>query len=92
MCNPSRQIVIRKIGIQLVPCPRHGVYAQIKQCQQEHATFQPADDGMIFDAMIMECVHHPSSQDQRSTIVTGLSLDGHNYSDVKVWPQPDESR
>ena len=90
--NPRRQIVIRKIGIQLAPCPRHGVYAQIKQCQQQHAAFQPADDAMILNAMIQECVHHSSSQDQRSTIVTGLSLHGHNTCNVKVWPPPDGSR
>ena len=39
---------------------------------------------MILNAMIMECVHHSSSQDQRSTIVTGLSLHGNNNCDIKA--------
>jgi len=41
-------------------------------------------NAMILDAMIMECVHHSSSQDQRSTIVTGLSLHGNNNCDIKA--------
>jgi hypothetical protein len=84
MRNPGRQIVIRKIGIQLAPCPRHGVQAQIKQRQQQRAALQPTDEGMILnatilDAMIMDRVtieyeHYSSSQDLREIIVTGLSL------------------
>jgi hypothetical protein len=41
-------------------------------------------NAMILDAMIMECVHHSSSQDHRSTIVTGLSLHGNNNCDIKA--------
>ena len=56
-------------------------------------------DAMIVDRMTKEYVHPLSSQDLRSTIVTGLSLRGYSIvgnrkraSDIKALPPPDGSR